>query len=132
VGTGANDLAILKLVHLAQPKLHRTSRRRDLSGGTPQRAVVKFEFWRRSDEMASAFFGPGSFETASFDNEQVFDLEGLKGRLLSISYVPAEGESGYDAMLREAEKIFHKYQTGGQVTVEYDTKVYYGRLAPGH
>jgi SAM-dependent methyltransferase len=86
------------------------------------------EFWRKSDEMASAFFGPGSFETASFDNEQVLDLDGLKGRLLSISYVPAEGEPGSDAMLRKTEQIFNEHQTRGGVTVEYDTKVYYGRL----
>jgi SAM-dependent methyltransferase len=86
------------------------------------------EFWRRSDEMADAFFGPGSFEKATFDNEQVLDLDGLRGRLLSISYVPAQGEPGSGEMLRNAEEIFRKHQTGGKVTVEYDTKVYYGRL----
>jgi SAM-dependent methyltransferase len=86
------------------------------------------EFWRKSDEMASAFFGPGSSEKATFDNEQVLDLEGLKGRLLSISYVPAQGEPGSDEMLRNAEEIFRKHQTGGTVAVEYDTKVYYGRM----
>jgi SAM-dependent methyltransferase len=85
------------------------------------------EFWRRSDEMAGAFFGPGSFETASFDNEQVLDLDGLKGRLLSISYVPAQGEPGSEEMLRKAEEIFEEYESDGRVTVEYDTKVYYGR-----
>ena len=68
------------------------------------------EFWRRSDEMAESLFGPGSFKTASFDNEQVLDLDGLKGRLHSISYVPAEGEPGSDVMLRETEKIFNKHQ----------------------
>ncbi len=88
----------------------------------------EFELWRRSDAMAGAFFGPGSFERATFDNEQVLDLDGLKGRLLSISYVPAEGEPGSDEMLRNVEKIFDEHHTGGRVTIEYDTKVYYGRL----
>jgi hypothetical protein len=77
--------------------------------------------------MAETLFGPGSFKTASFDNEQVLDLDGLKGRLLTISYVPAQGEPGSDVMLREAEKIFNKHQSAGRVTIEYDTKVYYGR-----
>ncbi len=86
------------------------------------------ELWRRSDEMAGAFFGRDSFETASFDNEQVLDLDGLKGRLLSISYVPAEGEPGSDEMLRNVEEIFDEHQTSGRITIEYDTKVYYGRL----
>jgi SAM-dependent methyltransferase len=87
----------------------------------------EFELWRRSDEMARAFFGPGSFEKATFDNEQILDLDGFKGRLLSISYVPAEGEPGSDEMQRNVEEIFHQHQTGGRVTIEYDTKVYYGR-----
>jgi hypothetical protein len=37
------------------------------------------EIWRRGNEMASTFFGPGSFETESIGNEQVLDLDGLKG-----------------------------------------------------
>jgi SAM-dependent methyltransferase len=86
------------------------------------------EIWRRGDEMAATFFGPGSFEKATFDNVQVLDLDGLKGRLLSISYVPAQGEPGSEAMLRETERIFDEHQRGGRVRIEYDTKVYYGRL----
>jgi ubiquinone/menaquinone biosynthesis C-methylase UbiE len=86
------------------------------------------EIWRRGDEMASAFFGPGSFEKATFDNEQVLDLDGFKGRLLSISYVPARGEPGSEEMLRNVEEIFNEHQKGGRVRIEYDTKVYYGRL----
>jgi hypothetical protein len=31
-------------------------------------------------------------------------------------------------MLQEAQEIFDQYQTDGEVTIEYDTKVYYGRL----
>ena len=85
------------------------------------------ELWRRSDEMADAFFGRGSFEKASFDNEQVLDLDGLKGRLLSISYVPVQGEPGSEEMLRKTEVIFREHQANGRVRVEYDTKVYYGR-----
>jgi hypothetical protein len=78
--------------------------------------------------MAGSLFGPGPFERATFDNEQVLDLDGLKGRLLSVSYVPAHGEPGSEAMLREAQKIFDEHQTDGTVTIEYDTEVYYGRL----
>lgn len=86
------------------------------------------EVWRKNAEMADAFFGPGSFRTATFDNEQVLDLDGLKGRLLSISYVPAQGKPGAKAMLQEAEEVFREHQVDGTVIVEYDTKVYYGRL----
>jgi SAM-dependent methyltransferase len=90
----------------------------------------KAEVWRRGDEMAGAFFGAGSFEKATFDNEQVLDLDGLKGRLLSTSYMPAEGEPGSEEMSRDAEEIFRKYQTSGSVRIVYDTNVYYGRPKP--
>jgi ubiquinone/menaquinone biosynthesis C-methylase UbiE len=86
------------------------------------------EIWRRGDEMAATFFGSGSFKETTFDNEQVLDLDGFKGRLLSISYVPAQGEPGSEEMLRNVEEIFRKHQTSGRVRIEYDTKVYYGQL----
>ena len=54
----------------------------------------EIEIWRQDADMAESLFGPGAFERATFDNEQVLDLDGLKGRLLSISYVPGEGEPG--------------------------------------
>jgi len=88
------------------------------------------EIWRQDADMAEALFDPGSFQRATFDNEQVLDLDGLKGRLLSVSYVPARGEPGSEAMLREAERIFDEHQKDGTVTIEYDTRVYYGRLTP--
>jgi (2Fe-2S) ferredoxin len=31
-------------------------------------------------------------------------------------------------MIRQAEEIFDEHHSGGRVIVEYDTKVYYGRL----
>lgn len=87
----------------------------------------ELEIWRQDRDMAESLFGPHSFERATFDNAQVLDLDGLKGRLSSVSYVPARGEPGSEAMLREAEKIFEEHQTGGTVTIEYDTEIYYGR-----
>lgn len=87
------------------------------------------EIWRQDAEMAESLFGPGSFERATFDNEQVLDLDGLKGRLLSVSYVPAKNEPGAEGMLQEAERIFDEHQTGGKVTIQYDAEVYYGRLS---
>ena len=89
------------------------------------------EIWRQDEGMAESLFGSCSFGRATFDNEQVLDLDGLKGRLFSISYVPAKGEPGSEEMLREAEKLFRKHEADGAVTIEYDTRVYYGRLNDG-
>ncbi len=45
------------------------------------------EIWRQDEDMADSLFGPRPFERVTFDNEQVLDLDGLKGdSLLSPTY----------------------------------------------
>ncbi len=88
------------------------------------------EHGRSAAGMVDEFFGPVEYEMEIFDNAQTFDLDGLKGRLLSSSYVPGPGEPGSEAMLQEVQEVFDEYQTDGKVTIEYDTKVYYGHLTP--
>ena len=79
-------------------------------------------------EMVQPFFGANEVTLRTFDNRQVFDFEGLKGRLLSASYAPEPGHPNYQPMMDALRKIFDEHQTGGAVAIEYDTKVYYGQL----
>ncbi len=81
------------------------------------------------DQSITDFFAPAAFQKAIFFNEQRFDYEGLKGRLLSSSYVPAEGHPDFDSMLDELKHIFEKHQRDDAVTFEYDTLVYFGQLS---
>jgi SAM-dependent methyltransferase len=74
------------------------------------------------------FFGAGGFREARFDNEQLFDFEGLQGRLLSSSYAPLPGHPNHDAMIAALRNVFDKHQEDGKVAIEYDTEVYYGKL----
>lgn len=62
-------------------------------------------------------------------SEQVFDWEGLKGRLLSSSYAPAEGHPGHAPMLDALERLFHDHARDGHVRFEYDTQIYWGHGA---
>jgi SAM-dependent methyltransferase len=80
-----------------------------------------------ADAKIGAFFHPETFVLKVFDNEQVFDYEGLKGRLLSSSYIPNKGP-GYEAMIRNLEPLFARHQSGGKVRVGYETKLYTGRM----
>ncbi|WP_397380431.1 class I SAM-dependent methyltransferase [Prosthecobacter sp.] len=73
-----------------------------------------------------AFFH-GAYATHTFTYEQRFDFEGLKGRLLSSSYAPAESQPRHDEMIAELRRIFDVYQTSGQVCFEYDTRLHLGR-----
>jgi SAM-dependent methyltransferase len=78
----------------------------------------------------AAFFTPGRYKVATFDNRQHFDFEGLRGRLLSSSYAPEAGHPRHAPMLGALRALFDAHQVDGVVAFEYDTNVYYGRLAP--
>lgn len=79
------------------------------------------------DAKLSAFFQT-DFRHAAFANVQELDLEGLKGRVASSSYMPAEGGDGYEPMIKELESLFAKYEEGGKIKVFYDTNIYYSQL----
>jgi SAM-dependent methyltransferase len=75
------------------------------------------------------FFAPFAVLERSFPNVQIFDLEGLRGRLLSSSYAPAAGTPGHGPMLADLERLFGAHQRDGRVAFEYDTRVFLGPLA---
>jgi SAM-dependent methyltransferase len=74
------------------------------------------------------FFGKGKYNTHHFENFQRFNLEGLKGRLMSSSYAPVAGDPAHEPMMRELERIFHEYSDNGTITIKYDTKVVHGQM----
>lgn len=74
------------------------------------------------------FFGKGNYSEKSFYNFQDVDLEGLKGRVLSSSYMPNQGHTDFDHMIYCLRKIYNRYQEENKVRLDYDTKLYYGRL----
>ena len=75
------------------------------------------------------FFPGWTFHERRFPMSQQFDYEGLKGRLLSSSYTPQEGDAKYEPMLAELRRIFAKYKERGRVLFEYETQVFYGQLS---
>jgi len=72
------------------------------------------------------FFDSG-FEHASFLNIQVFDFEGLKGRLFSSSYMPAEGSDEGDRVETDLRSLFDKHAQNGRIEILYDTNIFYSK-----
>ena len=70
----------------------------------------------------------GAYQRKTFDHRQVVDYEGLRGRLLSTSYVPQEGHANHTPMLRELLRLFKNYQEQGTVSFLYETEVYFGSM----
>lgn len=78
-------------------------------------------------EKLRQFFGRKP-QRKTFPYAQPFDFAGLKGRLLSSSYAPTEGDPGCAVMLAKLHEIFDVHQQGGEVAFLYDTVVYFGWL----
>jgi SAM-dependent methyltransferase len=73
------------------------------------------------------FFAPNQMQLIQQRNQQQLDFDGLRGRLLSSSYIPKSGER-YEAMSRELPQFFSSNAAGGHVVLQYDTKIYFGHL----
>lgn len=78
-----------------------------------------------------AFIGHDKFITRELPNYQVFDLEGLQGRLRSSSYVPPEGHEKFAPMMSDLDWLFATHQQDGRVRMDFSTWIYLGQLNPG-
>lgn len=68
------------------------------------------------------------FFTKTFLNVQTLDFAGLKGRLLSSSYMPAETDLRFEPMVTELKRLFDKYSENGKIQILYDTNVHYSQI----
>ena len=75
-----------------------------------------------------SFFAPEACKIAHFAFKQVFDFEGLKGRLLSSSYAPESSDPSFDRMIEELGVLFDANQKDGEIDFNYETEVYYGQV----
>jgi SAM-dependent methyltransferase len=81
----------------------------------------------RTTSSIADFFAAFSFRQQHFPFRQLLDYAGIEGRLMSSSYAPGPEDPRHGPMLRELRRIFELHQKKGQVTVEYLTRMYYGR-----
>lgn len=70
-----------------------------------------------------------TFKTAVFQNAQQLDLDGLRGRLLSSSYIPKEDDSRFQTMLEALKALFDRHKKNETIEIQYDTEVFYGALS---
>ena len=78
-------------------------------------------------EDVARFFGDSPATLRRLPNAQVFDFEGLKGRLLSSSYAPAAGHPGHGPMLAALRVLYDTHADGGRVRFAYATEVWSSR-----
>ncbi|MBB6669617.1 class I SAM-dependent methyltransferase [Cohnella nanjingensis] len=81
-----------------------------------------------SRETLVSFFAPGWPKEATFPQAQLFDFEGLSGRLQSSSYIPVPGHPSYEPMMTDLRRLFDRSQADGRVSFDYETEVYWGEV----
>ncbi len=59
---------------------------------------------------------------------QSLDYDGIRGRLLSSSYTPPEGDPRREPMLAELRRIFDTHALGGTVRLDYNTEITLGAV----
>lgn len=80
-------------------------------------------------EKIAEFFAPAAVYTHTFMLRQHFDLAGLRGRLLSSSYIPQNDTQGrFLEMIDALSGLFSRYHQNGVVTLDYVTRLYHGRV----
>jgi SAM-dependent methyltransferase len=79
-------------------------------------------------ERLDEVFAPGSLERSVFANHQDLDLDALRARLLSSSYLPGSADPRCAPMLEAAARLFDEHQRDGVVRLEYDCTLYLGRV----
>jgi SAM-dependent methyltransferase len=80
-------------------------------------------------DVLRAFFAPCEVKLITIPAQQRFDFDGLRGRLLSSSYMPREGPKAA-AMLAELPELFSSHHSDGHVVLQYETKIFSGHLTP--
>lgn len=82
-------------------------------------------------ERVARFFSPGQPQERRFENVQVLNLDGLRGRVRSCSYMPNAGHARYPEMSAALDALFSRHAACGQVRITYETRLHVGRPAGG-
>jgi len=69
-----------------------------------------------------------NFSQAVFQNSQTVDFKGLKGRMLSSSYIPSADNPRFEEMLKNLKSLFAEHAENGKIDILYNTKVFYGQI----
>lgn len=92
----------------------------------PDYNVVKHSREGVNADIAALF--DGRMQVVTFPNEQHFDFEGLRGRLLSSSYAPLPGHANFEPMIAELRRLFEAHRQNGMIIFKYETRLYLGKI----
>jgi SAM-dependent methyltransferase len=65
------------------------------------------------------------FKHADYENSQVLDFEGMRGRILSSSYMPAPEHPRFGELIEKLKSLFAEHQKNDRIQVFYKTNIFY-------
>jgi SAM-dependent methyltransferase len=80
-----------------------------------------------AEEVVRTFYLPGKVDRIDVIMAQEFDYDGVRGRLLSSSYAPKEGQPDHDGLFGELRRLFDRHAVDGRVTFGYVTRIFVPR-----
>jgi SAM-dependent methyltransferase len=83
------------------------------------------------DENLVALSDGGGWVERQVPNAQTLDLPGLEARVMSSSYMPAEGSPTFEPMREALRELFHEHERDGRVGLSYQTRIHIGRVGAG-
>lgn len=81
-----------------------------------------------SEGELQAFFKEKTMIKSVFKVQQLFDYEGLRGRVMSSSYTPLPNDPNYASMKEELHQLFQQHEENGKVAFLYETELYWGDI----
>jgi SAM-dependent methyltransferase len=72
-----------------------------------------------------ALFPGWTLTVEHFDNDQLLDFTGLKGRLESSSYCPLNDHPHYIPLMNGVEELFKRHAVGGEIRLRQDCVAYF-------
>lgn len=82
-----------------------------------------------AEDKLAAFFAPAEMRCATLPNAKELTRAGLRGLVLSASYMPQKGDVKYPAMMDGVDALFARHAKERVVRMEYETAACWGYLA---
>lgn len=80
------------------------------------------------DETDLRGFFRTEVKKAIFQNVQKLDFDGLKGRMLSASYIPTAENPRFEEMLEKLQSLFAQHAENGKIEILYNTNIFYAQI----
>ncbi len=68
------------------------------------------------------------FNLTTIENSQTLDFKGLKGRILSSSYMPSEENPRFAEMEKTLKLLFAEHSEKGKIQLLYNTNIFYTKI----